>query len=419
MTDEETQERLGLCLSGGGFRASFYALGALRYLAEAGRLQQVDVISAVSGGSIAAAAVADGWTRFEAAGGTWETFLQEIDAPFRERVTGKSLRNSWMRRAALEFFWPRSGGRGAALGRTLQKHLYESKRVLDLPSRPQVIFTSTDLSVGRAFRMARDFVGGFDYGYAEPAPASLPLGLAVASSAAFPMAFTVVTLRKKDLGLPNGPDRLPLHDGGVYDNLGLEWFQGWGSGRPGSALNPSFKIVVNASGLLSRTTKKYGGGRALLRDMSIQYAQTLNLRTRWFVEHLLQPTAGGAPAERGVYIGIGRDPRAYRDEQNQPIDPSFYAGALPSEFVKPLALLRTDLDRFHSQEADLLSYHGYWSLHARLKTFAPALSVAAPSWTDYANLSANEQRRLLQLLARGKKRRLWRRKRRKLWRWTI
>ncbi len=49
MTEEATQERLGLCLSGGGFRASFYALGALRYLAESEHLLRVGAISAVSG----------------------------------------------------------------------------------------------------------------------------------------------------------------------------------------------------------------------------------------------------------------------------------------------------------------------------------------------------------------------------------
>ncbi|HEX6702855.1 MAG TPA: patatin-like phospholipase family protein [Gaiellaceae bacterium] len=415
MAAPAAQERLGLCLSGGGFRASFYALGALRYLAEADQLERVDVVSAVSGGSIAAAALADKWTRFVAAGGSDEAFLREIDAPFRNRVTSTNLRNSWIRRSAIPF----SGGRGRALGRTLEKFLYDADRVVELPSHPQVIFTSTDLVIGRAFRIARDFMGSWDYKYAD-VPDSLGLGLAVASSAAFPMSLTVVSLPTAGLGLTGAPDPLPLHDGGVYDNLGLEWFQGWASGRPAKALNPGFKIVANASGLLSKTRQKYGAARSLLRDLSVQYAQTLNLRVRWFVDHLLAPGPTGAPRERGVYIGIGRDPRTYVDAHGKPIDPSYYAGALPSAFVEPLALLRTDLDRFLPEEADLLSYHAYWSLHARLKTFAPSLAVPTdPQWTTYANLSADEQRRLLAILEKGAKRKLWRRKKHKLWRWTI
>jgi len=43
---------IGLCLSGGGFRASFYHIGILAKMAEKGLLRKVEVISTVSGGSI-------------------------------------------------------------------------------------------------------------------------------------------------------------------------------------------------------------------------------------------------------------------------------------------------------------------------------------------------------------------------------
>ena len=45
-------QRLGLGLSGGGFRASFYHIGVLAQMAEQGLLRHVEVISTVSGGSI-------------------------------------------------------------------------------------------------------------------------------------------------------------------------------------------------------------------------------------------------------------------------------------------------------------------------------------------------------------------------------
>jgi len=50
------ENRLGLCLSGGGFRASFYHIGVLAKMAELGILKHVEVISTVSGGSIVGAA---------------------------------------------------------------------------------------------------------------------------------------------------------------------------------------------------------------------------------------------------------------------------------------------------------------------------------------------------------------------------
>src|SRR5437879_1076210 len=47
--------RIDLALSGGGFRASIFHLGVIRRLEELGIMKDVDVISAVSGGSIVAA----------------------------------------------------------------------------------------------------------------------------------------------------------------------------------------------------------------------------------------------------------------------------------------------------------------------------------------------------------------------------
>ena len=55
MPDEQkaaTQRRLGLALSGGGFRAAFFHIGVLARMAELGILRRVEVISTVSGGSI-------------------------------------------------------------------------------------------------------------------------------------------------------------------------------------------------------------------------------------------------------------------------------------------------------------------------------------------------------------------------------
>lgn len=47
--------KLGLALSGGGFRSALFHLGVLARLAELDLLRKIDVISSVSGGSIIAA----------------------------------------------------------------------------------------------------------------------------------------------------------------------------------------------------------------------------------------------------------------------------------------------------------------------------------------------------------------------------
>ncbi len=72
----ESGKRIGLALSGGGYRGAAYHLGVLRTLNRLGVLDKVDVISSVSGGSIVAAYYAlhkgDGYDTFE------KSFIKEL-----------------------------------------------------------------------------------------------------------------------------------------------------------------------------------------------------------------------------------------------------------------------------------------------------------------------------------------------------
>mgnify|MGYP005712028547 CR=1 FL=1 len=56
--------KLGLALSGGGFRATLYHLGVIRYLRDIGALQEVSDIASVSGGSILAAHLVLNWDKY-------------------------------------------------------------------------------------------------------------------------------------------------------------------------------------------------------------------------------------------------------------------------------------------------------------------------------------------------------------------
>lgn len=49
------EHKLGLSLSGGGYRAAAFHLGTIRKLQQMGILERVDVISTISGGSITGA----------------------------------------------------------------------------------------------------------------------------------------------------------------------------------------------------------------------------------------------------------------------------------------------------------------------------------------------------------------------------
>ncbi|HPF07510.1 MAG TPA: patatin-like phospholipase family protein, partial [Spirochaetota bacterium] len=50
--ERKNRRRIGLALSGGGVRAAAFHSGVLKYLAEKGKLEDVNHISSVSGGSL-------------------------------------------------------------------------------------------------------------------------------------------------------------------------------------------------------------------------------------------------------------------------------------------------------------------------------------------------------------------------------
>ena len=400
MTRGPDGTRIGICLSGGGFRAALYGLGVVRYLAEAGLLSQVQAVSAVSGGSVTAAVLADRWPALAADGYSLESFLREIDKPVHEALTSHNLRNEAIMRWAGRRLRLQGRSRGSAMGDVMIDRLLQARHVTDLDPALQVVLTSTDLCTGRAFRVSRDFIGSWDFGY-QPPPNELSLGQAVAASAAVPVMFPPVYLRTAGLGLRDAPDVLSLVDGGVYDNLGLEWFQGWGSGRPADARDVDFLVVVDASGPLVKQQRTLRGLRAVNRGREIQYTQTRTTRIRWLVGELI------AGRKHGTYMVSKYDPGSLRFPDGSPIDPHLYKGALPAGFARRLASIRTDLDRFGSEEAALLRYHGYWSAHARLGAFYPELALAGePTWRDYENLSEMDAEVLLTVLAAGTKRRL-------------
>ncbi|MFD1985430.1 patatin-like phospholipase family protein [Mesorhizobium newzealandense] len=61
--EDAYEDTIGLCLSGGGYRAMIYHVGALIRLNELGFLPRLGEIASVSGGSITAGVLALAWPR--------------------------------------------------------------------------------------------------------------------------------------------------------------------------------------------------------------------------------------------------------------------------------------------------------------------------------------------------------------------
>ena len=72
---------VGLCLSGGGYRAMLFHVGALWRLMEAGKLLGITRISSVASGSITAGVLALAWPELRSGG--MAAFLRKVVAPLR------------------------------------------------------------------------------------------------------------------------------------------------------------------------------------------------------------------------------------------------------------------------------------------------------------------------------------------------
>jgi NTE family protein len=203
---EAPRSKIGLCLSGGGFRAMLFHTGALWRLDEAGWLPRLDRISSVSGGSIAAGVLAVRWDRLRFRDdGRAQALQEELVEPLR-RLAARTLDVRAMRGLLIP-------GSSVAdqLGGLYRRRLYGAARLGELPGAPTFVFNTTDLLTGGSW----PFVGGTgSLSGAGAADDDLELAAVVAASSAYPPFLSPAR--------PRLPGKPVLSDGGVYDNLGLD-----------------------------------------------------------------------------------------------------------------------------------------------------------------------------------------------------
>lgn len=224
-TSREPAPGIALCLSGGGYRAMLFHLGALWRLNETRFLSRLDRVSSVSGGSIAAGVLGLNWSRLDfGEDGVARAFDQVVTEPVR-RLAGETLDVGSIVRGLL---LPGSiAGRYAG---ALRRHVYGSATLADLPESPRFVINATNLQSAVLWRFSRPYMR--DYRVGEVRNPRVELATAVAASSAFPPVLSpvVLELRDSDYTPGSGHDlqhepyttRVQLTDGGVYDNLGLE-----------------------------------------------------------------------------------------------------------------------------------------------------------------------------------------------------
>jgi NTE family protein len=357
---EPAGERAGvaLCLSGGGYRAALFHLGALRRLNEMGILSQVDTISAVSGGSILAAFVAQRVADWPATG-SLPDFDEQVAKPFRD-FTRKNIRTLWVLRRLVKPW-------DSTVAVESLVHRYEQDvvqlKLAELPQRPRFIFSATDMAYGVNWVSERRRVGSYAAGYVEPAP-DWPVARAVAASSCFPPAFEPMPVRLGDRFKD-----VRLSDGGVYDNMGLE---------------PVWKdhevVLVSDGGATFDFRPDAGMVGRISRYAAIQGRQSAALRKRWLIAGFKQG------ALEGTYWGVGSVAAHFSS------DAPGYGDRLVEDVI---AEVRTDLDYFSDAESAVLQNHGYLLTDAgirshavRFATAAPAAVAPFPEWLDEARVRA-------------------------------
>lgn len=222
-------EGIGLALSGGGFRATLFHVGALWRLNEFGYLRKLARISSVSGGSIASAWLGACWSKLDFDGaGVAQNFVETYALPLRA-FASKNL-DVWI---ILSGLLNPFSSIGEQLIQTYRNDLFGNLTLGDLPDTPDFSIHASNAQSGVLFRFSKKEMG--DYRVGSLKNPKLELAVAVAASSAFPPFLSPVTLKLSGGGLQPGKysdlnkepykSNVVLMDGGVYDNLGLESIQ--------------------------------------------------------------------------------------------------------------------------------------------------------------------------------------------------
>ena len=220
---------MGLCLSGGGYRAMLFHLGAIWRLNELGLLRKLARISSVSGGSITAGILGLKWKSLTFDGVNTATNLEPVIVqPIRNLADTTIDEGSIIKGILL----PRETV-ADEIAAEYRKHLFGNATLQDLPSDaegPRFVINATNVQTKVLWRFSKPFMGDYRVGLIRNP--TVELAVAVGASSAFPPFLSPVELKlrpsdfdpatKGDLQFEPYTSDVILTDGGVYDNLGLE-----------------------------------------------------------------------------------------------------------------------------------------------------------------------------------------------------
>ncbi|RJF74389.1 patatin-like phospholipase family protein [Rhodopseudomonas palustris] len=291
----QPEEGIALCLSGGGYRAMVFHIGALWRLYETGYLRKLKRISSVSGGSITAGLLGLKWRDLSfAAGSTSTEFVPKVVAPLRA-FASTTIDVGAILRGVLP-----GTSVGDEIAKAYDRGLFDGATLQNLPDSPRFVINATSVQSGALWRFSKPYMR--DYRVGEVRQPRVELAKAVAASSAFPPMLSPFQLSLDpadfvpntgdDLQRPPYTSRAVLTDGGVYDNLGLE-----------TAWKRYTTILVSDAGgqMAPEEAPKTDWARHAYRVLNLVDNQVRALRKRQVIDSF------EAKIRSGTYWGIRTD----------------------------------------------------------------------------------------------------------------
>jgi NTE family protein len=355
--DSESTERedgVTLSLSGGGYRAMVFHIGALCRLNEVGLLGRLKRISSVSGGSITAAYLGLLWSRLEFKAGKAANFQLFVEGMQKMADTSVDIGAIFG-----GIFLP--GTISDRVAEAYDDVLFKGAKLADLPddhggAAPRFVINATNVQTAALWRFSRPYMGDYRVGLVD-AP-NVTLATAVAASSAFPPILSPLTLPIKQPVRPTkGADlnhntayttQAILSDGGVYDNLGLETVKRFST------------LLVSDAGqkVEAEPDPAHDWARHAVRVLDVVDNQVRSLRKRQLID------AYQRGDHSGTYWGIRTDFADY----HLPSDP---LGCLHRD-PEPLAAIPTRLQKMPRDQQNRLMNWGYAICDAALRAHISA-----------------------------------------------